>query len=158
MRPPPPKQDRDAKTTNVHVVPCGSVLPIHSPRSHTAVLWPTSRFPGDRCHIEVPLDSTQAEVNEAESKKLHCSVQIAGYDRSPALVAQLDRAPDYGSGGWGFESLQARRSNPPPLAGDFLVLSSARTTAGRYLLARSRRPQWPSLRCDSGGLRTSRHP
>ena len=39
----------------------------------------------------------------------------------PALVAQLDRAPDYGSGGWGFESLQARRTNPPPLAGDFLV-------------------------------------
>ena len=26
----------------------------------------------------------------------------------PALVAQLDRASDYGSEGWGFESLQAR--------------------------------------------------
>ena len=69
----------------------------------------------------MPLDSIQAGVDEAESKKLHCSVQIAGYDLVPALVAQLDRAPDYGSGGWGFESLQARRTNPPPLAGDFLV-------------------------------------
>src|SRR5215510_7227118 len=27
-------------------------------------------------------------------------------DRAP--VAQLDRAPDYGSGGWGFKSLRAR--------------------------------------------------
>ncbi len=26
-----------------------------------------------------------------------------------APVAQLDRAPDYGSGGWGFESLRARQ-------------------------------------------------
>jgi hypothetical protein len=26
-----------------------------------------------------------------------------------ALVAQLDRASDYGSEGWGFESLRARR-------------------------------------------------
>ena len=102
-------------------ITCGSVVPVHSPRSHTVDLWPTSRFTGDQGHIEVPLDSAQAEVNEAESKKLHCSVQIAGYDRSPALVAQLDRAPDYGSGGWGFESLQARRTNPPPPAGDFLV-------------------------------------
>ena len=32
---------------------------------------------------------------------LHCSAH-------PALVAQLDRASDYGSEGWGFESLQAR--------------------------------------------------
>src|SRR5580700_11895215 len=29
---------------------------------------------------------------------------------SSALVAQLDRASDYGSEGWGFESLQARRA------------------------------------------------
>jgi hypothetical protein len=28
-------------------------------------------------------------------------------DRAP--VAQLDRAPDYGSGGWGFKSLRARQ-------------------------------------------------
>jgi hypothetical protein len=28
--------------------------------------------------------------------------------RHPALVAQLDRASDYGSEGWGFESLRAR--------------------------------------------------
>ena len=33
-----------------------------------------------------------------------------GYsDGSPALVAQLDRASDYGSEGWGFESSRARR-------------------------------------------------
>src|SRR5207344_864839 len=30
-------------------------------------------------------------------------------DRAP--VAQLDRAPDYGSGGWGFKSLRARQEN-----------------------------------------------
>ena len=30
----------------------------------------------------------------------------------PALVAQLDRASDYGSEGWGFESLQARNVSP----------------------------------------------
>ena len=106
----------------------------------------------------VPLDSIQAGVDEAESKNCIAACKSRATIVVPALVAQLDRAPDYGSGGWGFESLQARRTNPPPLAGDFLVLSSARTTAGRYLLARSRRPQWPSLRCDSGGLRTSRHP
>src|SRR5215510_6708852 len=29
-------------------------------------------------------------------------------DRAP--VAQLDRAPDYGSGGWGFKSLRARQT------------------------------------------------
>src|SRR3954466_8608112 len=29
----------------------------------------------------------------------------------PALVAQLDRASDYGSEGWGFESLRARRAD-----------------------------------------------
>ena len=29
----------------------------------------------------------------------------------PALVAQLERASDYGSEGWGFESLQARQSD-----------------------------------------------
>src|SRR5262245_11934979 len=28
-----------------------------------------------------------------------------------APVAQLDRAPDYGSGGWGFKSLRARHTN-----------------------------------------------
>ena len=28
-----------------------------------------------------------------------------------APVAQLDRAPDYGSGGWGFKSLRARHEN-----------------------------------------------
>src|SRR5206468_10561657 len=28
---------------------------------------------------------------------------------SNAPVAQLDRAPDYGSGGWGFKSLRARQ-------------------------------------------------
>src|SRR5664279_5221067 len=28
-----------------------------------------------------------------------------------ALIAQLDRASDYGSEGWGFESLSARQSN-----------------------------------------------
>ncbi len=28
---------------------------------------------------------------------------------SDALVAQLDRASDYGSEGWGFESLRARQ-------------------------------------------------
>jgi hypothetical protein len=27
-----------------------------------------------------------------------------------ALIAQLDRASDYGSEGWGFESLSARQS------------------------------------------------
>src|SRR3954449_3841085 len=30
----------------------------------------------------------------------------------PALVAQLERASDYGSEGWGFESLRARKSSP----------------------------------------------
>src|SRR5215475_10283656 len=30
---------------------------------------------------------------------------------SRAPVAQLDRAPDYGSGGWGFKSLRARHTN-----------------------------------------------
>jgi hypothetical protein len=30
-----------------------------------------------------------------------------------APVAQLDRAPDYGSGGWGFKSLRARQIFPP---------------------------------------------
>jgi hypothetical protein len=29
-----------------------------------------------------------------------------------ALIAQLDRASDYGSEGWGFESLSARQSHP----------------------------------------------
>jgi hypothetical protein len=36
-----------------------------------------------------------------------------GFGYTPALaapVAQLDRAPDYGSGGWEFESLRARQS------------------------------------------------
>ena len=28
-----------------------------------------------------------------------------------APVAQLDRVPDYGSGGWGFESSRARQAN-----------------------------------------------
>ena len=37
-----------------------------------------------------------------------------------ALVAQLDRAPDYGSGGWGFESLRARYLNPSPPGEGFL--------------------------------------
>ncbi len=34
----------------------------------------------------------------------------------PALVAQLDRASDYGSEGWGFESLRARCKYPGRLA------------------------------------------
>src|SRR4029434_6885598 len=33
-----------------------------------------------------------------------------------APVAQLDRAPDYGSGGWGFKSLRARHVNRPGTA------------------------------------------
>lgn len=49
-------------------ITCGSVVPVHSPRSHTVDLWPTSRFTGDQGHIEMPLDSIQAGVDEAESK------------------------------------------------------------------------------------------
>ena len=33
-------------------------------------------------------------------------------ERRPALVAQLDRAPDFESGGRGFESLRARQFSP----------------------------------------------
>src|SRR5262245_46531079 len=33
-------------------------------------------------------------------------------ERPPALVAQLDRAPDFESGGRGFESLRARQFSP----------------------------------------------
>jgi hypothetical protein len=39
------------------------------------------------------------------------SPPVAGFGQvraAPALVAQLDRASDYGSEGWGFESLRAR--------------------------------------------------
>ena len=35
------------------------------------------------------------------------------YTRIAALVAQLDRASDYGSEGWGFESLRARHPHKP---------------------------------------------
>ena len=35
------------------------------------------------------------------------------YTRAAALVAQLDRASDYGSEGWGFESLRARHPDRP---------------------------------------------
>ena len=42
--------------------------------------------------------------------------RCAGSGRRSALVAELDRAPDYGSGGWGFESLQACRVNGGPRA------------------------------------------
>ncbi len=36
-------------------------------------------------------------------------LKLLPFRPSPALVAQLDRASDYGSEGWGFESLQARK-------------------------------------------------
>ena len=36
------------------------------------------------------------------------SVESSPYIEFFALVAQLDRASDYGSEGWGFESLRAR--------------------------------------------------
>ena len=36
------------------------------------------------------------------------SVESSPYIEDLALVAQLDRASDYGSEGWGFESLRAR--------------------------------------------------
>ena len=40
-------------------------------------------------------------------------LEVVGYNRfvSLALVAQLDRASDFGSDGWGFESLRARYLN-----------------------------------------------
>src|SRR6185436_11081528 len=44
----------------------------------------------------------------------HDPVVSPGY---PALVAQLDRASDYGSEGWGFESLRARCTRAPLLRG-----------------------------------------
>jgi hypothetical protein len=45
-------------------------------------------------------------LGDGGSRALHCPFA------PPALVAQLDRASDYGSEGWGFESLRARCPNP----------------------------------------------
>jgi hypothetical protein len=72
----------------------------------------------------------------------------------PALVAQLERASDYGSEGWGFESLRARRVSPshsprdglvfrrrPPLLPD--LLPDRPSSAGR-------RRQPPRLACRVG--------
>ena len=39
-------------------------------------------------------------------------VAVSGRDPFPAPVAQLDRAPDFESGGQGFESLPARQQKP----------------------------------------------
>ena len=38
-------------------------------------------------------------------------VAVSGRDPFPAPVAQLDRAPDFESGGQGFESLPARHAS-----------------------------------------------
>src|SRR6516165_5559500 len=49
-------------------------------------------------------------------------------ERPPALVAQLDRAPDFESGGRGFESLRARQPKPWRTKG-----KPPRRAATRYL-------------------------
>ena len=42
-------------------------------------------------------------------------LELGFWDFEIVSVAQLDRAADFGSAGWGFESLQARIfSTPPP--------------------------------------------
>ena len=88
---------------------------------------------------------------------VHGAVRVVsawGFGYTPALaapVAQLDRAPDYGSGGWEFESSRARQSlrqlihSQNNTAGNASSPSRApgcsrACTAGSILQARSSRP------------------
>src|SRR6266498_371162 len=91
--------------------------------------WPSGlrRTPAKRVYpkrvprVQIPLSPPLIFGNP------NCRWQISNELRSGifrAPVAQLDRAPDYGSGGWGFESLRARQ---------FMTLSppQVRATANR---------------------------
>ena len=63
-----------------------------------------------------------------------------------ALVAQLDRAPDFESGGRGFESLRARHSKSPPN----IATSSVPAFAGSYLESGPSNPR-VTRRCPGAG-------
>ncbi len=52
-----------------------------------------------------PMTRAKVVATIAIIRDITISAVAAGSD---ALVAQLDRASDYGSEGWGFESLRAR--------------------------------------------------
>ena len=68
--------------------------------------------------------------------------------KSPALVAQLDRAPDFESGGRGFESLRARQSSPDvfdiPAVGDTGRLQAGDTRGTQIDRALEANADWPS--------------
>ncbi len=52
---------------------------------------------------------TAARAFFVRSSRLSSKRGFARLLATPAPVAQLDRVPDYGSGGWEFESLRARQ-------------------------------------------------
>ena len=88
-----------------------------------------------------------------------------GSGQDPALVAQLDRASDYGSEGWGFESLRARYAGPGQravghLAADLgAAIDAARSplgTEGMRLRLRRNGQTWTSVNTTS--RRSGRRP
>jgi hypothetical protein len=65
-----------------------------------------------------------------------------------ALVAQLDRASDYGSEGWGFESLRARNTSRQISSSAtlrFLQCAFFRALSALWLLCCDNRPRWTGL-------------
>src|SRR5216683_2701311 len=66
-----------------------------------------------------------------------CAALAASPRCGQAPVAQLDRAPDYGSGGWGFDSSRARQSL------QYLMVSTFRELAHLPTLRTPHGPAWP---------------
>jgi hypothetical protein len=59
--------------------------------------------------LEVPLMGARSRFGDAVWTGRARLLVCGGFGRAP--VAQLDRASDFGSEGWGFDSLRARQSN-----------------------------------------------